>query len=32
MTDQAADAHSNFQKLVSVVKMATMFEEYFTED
>jgi hypothetical protein len=32
MTVWAADAHAHFQKLVSVVKMATVIEEYATEE
>jgi hypothetical protein len=32
MTVQAADAHAHVQRLVSVVKMATVFEEYNTEE
>jgi hypothetical protein len=32
MTAYAADAHAHGQTLVSVVKMATVFEEYTTED
>jgi hypothetical protein len=30
--DSRADAHANVQRLVSVVKMATVFEEYVTEE
>jgi hypothetical protein len=32
MTVEVADVHANVQKLVSVVKMATVFEEYSTEE
>jgi hypothetical protein len=32
MTVYAADAHAHIQRLVSVVKMATVFDEYTTEE
>jgi hypothetical protein len=32
MTIKVADAHAHVQRLVSVVKMATIFEEYTTEE
>jgi hypothetical protein len=32
MTVKAADAHVHVQRLVSIVKMATLIEEYTTED
>jgi hypothetical protein len=31
MTVQVSDTHAHVQRLVSVVKMATVFEEYTTE-
>jgi hypothetical protein len=32
MTVQLADSHAHIQRLVSVVKMATVLEEYITEE